>query len=314
MKTTIPEKLKKNSYLFFIYKLVIFLAIVFILDFGIGNLLRYYYFRQESGEQYRTTFAIDSVNADVLIFGSSRANHHYHPEIFESLLNMNFYNTGRDGSTLFYHYALLRGILNRYSPKIIILDLNRATFRKEQASYDRLSSLLPYYRRHNEIRPVLEMKSRFEKIKLISSIYPFNSMILTIAAGNMEFNKNRRSDNKGYVPVYRILNEEMVIENDSIEYPIDKNTITAFEYFIRDCLNARVKLIIVCSPYYIKYLFSDYSSSVAKEISDKAGVCFIDFSQDPDFLCCPDLFADKSHLNDKGARLFSEMLIKKIVK
>jgi len=32
---------------------------------------------------YRTTYVMDSTKADILVFASSRASHHYVPEIFE---------------------------------------------------------------------------------------------------------------------------------------------------------------------------------------------------------------------------------------
>ena len=37
-------------------------------------------------------------------------------------MKLSFYNAGRDGNFMFYHLAVLKGVLNRYSPKIVILD------------------------------------------------------------------------------------------------------------------------------------------------------------------------------------------------
>ena len=82
------HKIKKNVYQKFLMKLFfLFITLVF-LDFIIGGLLSIFYFKQQSGVQYRTTYSIEKTTADLLIFGSSTATHNYHPEIFQKRLNI----------------------------------------------------------------------------------------------------------------------------------------------------------------------------------------------------------------------------------
>ena len=306
------HKVRNNPYLFFLFKLFSLFAIVFCLDFLIGNALRYFYFKQESGLQFRTTYSIDSTKAHLLVFGASRANHHYHPDIFEERLNLSYSNVGRDGNSIFFHYAMLKGVLKRYSPQIIILDFVSGEFKQSQDSYDRLSSLLPYYRTHPEMRPIIELKSPYEKLKLCSSIYPYNSEILAIAAGNAEFNKKRKGDNKGYVPLIYTWQGSMKIDSTSFKYELDSVKIKYFELFIKDCIQSKVKLYIACSPYYIKFKKPDYSLILAKEIAKKYNIDFFDYSEDSVFINNSNLFVDPGHLNDEGAKVFSDRLIDKI--
>ena len=127
-------------------------------DFIIGNLLRKLYFSQISGLLHRTTYSIDKTEADILIFGSSRANHHYDSKLFEESTGQYTYNTGRDGNFIFYQTALLKSILKRYKPKQIILDFE-GTFAFNQNDYDRIAALLPYYKSHKEIRDIVLLKS-----------------------------------------------------------------------------------------------------------------------------------------------------------
>jgi len=141
------------------YRALVFAAMVVILDLVVGRILNHYYFTQRAGEEFRATYAIEKSNADIVIIGASRANHQYHPEIFENRLQMTCYNAGRDGSSMFYYYGILKAITSRYSPKLIILDFSR-DFEMKQNSYDRLAMLAPYYEKHPEIRPVVELKSR----------------------------------------------------------------------------------------------------------------------------------------------------------
>ena len=307
-------KIKKNPTKYFFFKLVIFFSIVFILDYSIGNVLNYFYFKQESGLQYRTTYSIEKTTADILIFGSSRANHHYDPDVFEKRLNLSYYNVGRDGNFILYHSAVLKGVLKRYSPKIVILDFIDDEFRKNQQNYDRLSSLLPYYRMHPEMRSIIELKSKFEKLKMLSCIYPYNSSMLTIAVGNTEFNKKRRGDIQGYVPLTKVWNRTIQIDSISTNYETDTIKIRAYKTFIHNCIQSKVKLYIVCSPYFINSNHTEHSVRIGQEIAKRNNVEFLDFSKDSTFINNSTLFADISHLNEVGAKLFSNKIIDKITK
>lgn len=183
------------------YKFLLLLGILFILDLAIGRTLEHFYFTQTSGAFYRTTYSMDSTNADILIFGSSRANHHYDPRIFEKELGMSCYNTGRDGNFLLYNYAIFETITQRYNPKIVIFDVNRNELSSTSDDYERLSSLLPYKNRNYAIDKTIALSDPYMKIKCLSKIYPYNSLLLTIVIGNTEMNKKRKSDINGYVPL-----------------------------------------------------------------------------------------------------------------
>jgi hypothetical protein len=306
------NKVRKIKSLNFLYKLFIFILIVFIFDFTIGSLLKYYYFKQSSGFYYRTTYSIEKTKADILIFGTSKANHQYSPEIIESRLKLTYYNVGRDGSSIFYHYAVLKSVLKRYNPKVIILDITEE-FEKTQTSYDRISMLLPYYEDHTEIRPIIELKSQFEKIKLLSKLYPYNSLVFSILAGNTEFNKSRHIDNKGYVPMSKVWNAS--IQHYSVPFydEIDSTKVRIFESFIKDCKNSGIKLYIVASPNYYTIGFINKSNLIAKEIAQKYKIKFLDHSSDSLFLNNNIFFADPGHLNNKGAIIFSNIIVDEII-
>lgn len=307
-------KIKKNRYTYFILKLIILFTMIFVLDYSIGNMLRYYYFRQQSGMLFRTTYSIEDTKANLLIFGSSRANHDYYPNIFENRFNLSYYSVGRDGSYLFYHYAVLKGILKRYTPKIVILDFKGGEFSQDPDSYTRISSLLPYYKSHPEMRSIIELKSTFEKFKLLSSIYPYNSSMFTIAIGNIELNKKRRGDIKGYIPLTNRYTGLIETDGSPVKYETDSTKIIIYKAFIQDCIHSKIKLYIVCSPSLIKTRHTDYSILLAQQIAKNNNVPFFDYSTDSRFINSPWLFSDIVHLNNEGARAFSNILIDTILK
>lgn len=301
-------KLKKKPFQYFLLKLTVLFAFVFVFDFLIGNILSYYYFKQQRGAYYLTTYAIDSTKADLLIFGSSRANHHYQADAFEKRIGLSYYNAGRDGNFIFYHYAILQAVLKRYAPKMIILDFIHGEFLKDQNSYDRISSLLPYYRSHPEMRSIIELKSPYEKLKLLSHIYPNNSLLLIIAGGNAMFSEKKREDINGYMPLTKVWNDSIQNENTPVKYEIDSTKIKVYQLFIQDCINSKVTLYIVCSPYFIKFNHIDYSVNLGEGIAKKYNIPFFDYSKDSIFINNSKLFADPLHLNDEGAKIFSNML------
>lgn len=309
------SKIKQKGLPSLLFKTAVFLFILFILDFVFGTFLSNLYSKQKPGEIYRIGYVIDSTKADVLIFGASHANHHYVPENFEKRMNLSCYNTGRDGQIILYNYAILKSVLKRYSPKIAILDFSRDEFEVEQQSYDRLSALIPYYQSHPEIRKIVDLRSRYEKYKMFSHIYPYNSLIFSLIMGALESHKDRKNigEQNGYIPLnetcYRQLSEDTSYGSQNL----DTNKINCFKSFIKDCKNSNVQLFVVFSPILVKYPHQDPSITVAKSICKENDIPVYSFINDSSFYHTNFFTTDGTHLNDKGARVFTNQVIDSII-
>lgn len=294
------------------FKLIGWLAlivfIIFVFDRLIGTSLDFFYFNQKSGTGYQATYAIDSTEAEIIVFGSSRANHHYVTEIFENRLSMSCYNVARDGNFILYNYAVFKSITKRYNPKLLIFDITPEDLEYNTSEYDRLSRLLPYYDNHTEIRETVLLKNPFEKVKLFSKIYPYNSLILFIAMGNLEYNKKRAIDFNGYEPAYKkMTNIDLVTFNRSI-CNLDTNKINALQEIITICSQRKIELFFVYSPVW-RINMTDSCNSFISKLCLQNDIDYIDMSNDSLFLSNPQYFADKIHLNDSGARKFTELFI-----
>ncbi len=294
-----------------IFNLILVVVFAFVMDFAIGRILRYFYFQEVVGLHHRTTYSLETTKAELLVLGSSRANHHYVPEIFEKRLKISFYNTGRDGNRLLYNYAIFKSILKRYTPKIIILDIGFDELYYDPKELDRLSSLLPYYKNHPELRSLIEKRSPFEKIKFLSNIYPFNSSILTIAIGNMEINKTRKGDIKGYVPLKGIIKDNNINKLIIKDSQINMFKFKVLKKIAQICLLKQIKLFIIQSPVYAM-VHKTVSTEKCIQIANEYKAIFINTSNNPFFLNKPALFQDKSHLNCRGAIEFSKIIVDKI--
>ena len=303
-------KAKKQHWLFFFLNVLLLFVIVFAIDQVSGKILKHYYFKQQSGLQYRTTYSLEKTTAPLLVFGSSKANYHYIPEPFEKELGMEYYNVGRDGCHIFYHYALLKSVLKRYTPKVIILDFTFSDIQQNEESYERLSCLLPYYSTHPEIRPEVELKSSMEKIKLLSAVYPFNSAAFTIFKGNTSGREDAELKAKGFVPLLRTWNKPLAAPSDTTGINFtDTLKVKYLEFFINDCKAAGIKLFISFSPMYLKYQQSPPPIETAKKIAAAHNIGFYNFLTDTSFTNNPELFSDQSHLNDRGAKVYSEKFV-----
>jgi len=132
-------------------------------------------------------------------------------------------------------------------------------------------------------------------------------MLINILTGNMEFNKEKNKDFKGYVPLYNVWNTKRTSSKTAANYEFDENKIKAFEDFIQLCKSNNIDLYVVVSPVFYDYE-TDYTITTCKNICSENNVPFYDFTKNQDFLKKPEWYADVLHLNDSGAKVFSEVL------
>lgn len=298
----------KNKYIRFIENSILFIAIVFIMDFTIGNILRHFYFTQKSGGNYHLTYSIDSTEAEIIILGSSRACHHYIPKIMEDSLNLACFNSGRDGNYTLFSYAIYKSIIERYEPEIVLMDLNPNELFTDPKGYDYLASLLPYYKTKKEIQSIIHLKSEFEKLKLLSGIYPFNSKLLQICWGNLQ--KEDINVLKGYMPLFGNLADTVIAFSKEINQEIDPNIIKVLDTFASECKTRHIQLIFIQSPRY-KIVSQETIVSVISELAAKNNAEFWNYVNDKMFLK-PEYFKDYAHMNDLGASEFTKAIAGRI--
>jgi hypothetical protein len=218
-------------------------------------------------------------------------------------LNLSFYNAGRDGAYILHNYAIFRAITKRYSPDLIIFDIRPEEFEYNVREYDMLSLLLPYSD-HPEIMDVIDLKGPFEKVKRLSAIYPYNSLVFQIIMGNLEKGKERYKSENGFVPLTRVMEPETMEKEDYAGWSMDKNKINALLDIRNICRQKKISLLVVQSP-----LWRTPSDCVGwTRFVESNEITYLDLSGQDIFLSKPRYFSDKYHLNRQGAEAFSMML------
>ncbi len=294
----------------FFLKLTLIVLLLILIDHESGIIENHFYFHENNGEGSQISFVINDVTADMLIFGSSRANHHYVPEVFENRLHYTCYNAGKDGNFLLYNYAIFKAIVKRYDPKLVIFDIRPYELGDIDSEYERLSLLMPYYNNIPEIRQVVDLRGPFEKLKHISSIYPYNSMLFQIIRGNLKKDKGTESDSEGYIPLHKLMKKEKIKHWDLSNISIDQNKINALYDIISTCKQKHIELVFVYSPI---WKINDEKNNQISKICSAQNIRYFDMSNDTEFMNNPQYFEDLSHLNDEGARIFSNLLANKLL-
>lgn len=304
------------------FKVIVFVLLVVLVDQFIGYTLYKLYFTQRFGQNASLNYAFKTCKTDILIFGNSRAQHHYDTRIIEDCLQMSCYNAGQDGGhSILMQYAQIKIITERYSPKIIILEFSPNNVSLSSESYEKLSILLPYYSIYPELRPLILLRGPYERLKLLSAIYPFNSNIINILRFNTNTHAARKKDFQGFVPINdKVLNLGMLKIRPEVtpKMSIDTNMVNALKDVIRICKEKEIKLFIISSP--IFHQVNEIQSpptpaaKIALDIIRKENIAYLDFTNDPTFAGHPDWFADNVHLNGRGATVFSKLLSSLIIK
>ena len=294
----------------FLRKLLIVGLLVVALDFVLGMGLKYLFFAQKSGPHQRATYAMQEGEEEMVILGSSRAYHQYVPEVFTESLGYSCYNTGRGGQSVLYCDALLKAVVNRYTPKLVVMDVNTLELYEDDRFFDRLSVLLPYYQQHPEIQPVLQQRNPWEGMKMFSRVYPYNSMILTI----LKYQFAEQTTYQGYRPLKGQLERDTLpVLTPSFGPSLDDRKVLALESVIQSCIKHQIPLVLVLSPVQMQ-LANNASVARIQEVAETYHIPFYNFSEHSEFLSHPEWFKDLTHLNDEGARRFSAELAGKLDK
>jgi hypothetical protein len=294
-------------------KLLILLALLFVLDRGIGALLEHFFFTKKSGFDARANYVINKTNADVLIFGSSKAAEHYNSRLLQDSLHLSVYNAGRDLSYIYYHYAILEAALKRYTPKLVILDTRPNEFEvfPGHEDLDRLNVLLPYYDTHPELRDIILMRSTLERYKLLSKMYPYNSLILQELIELLPLERYKKDDSElGYIGKTGQWNKPKppYVVDDAI----DTAAAAFYKKFVELCKAKHVKLMVTFSPLY-QNIDAERNKNVAciQRICKANNIPVFSYLHDAEFSNV-DYFFNDLHLNRKGSTIFSNRIVPQI--
>ena len=287
----------------------IFCFFLVAVDWAVGSWSEKMYHQSKYGIFRRQIYCLTESQDDLMILGSSRAAHHYVPQIFEDSLGMSCYNAGSDGMCIYYHYGILASRIQRgCPPKMVILEVIGTDVEVSQGATFSLDAALdryaPHYGEFAEIDSLFAFNGWKEKMKMMSKTYKYNSkLVQTIKCNYIPWPEDR-----GYEALFGVMQVAQgekvadVLSPTSDNPNIEERKLVYLQKFIDDCKNNDIKLVMCYSPYYGQAI--PKSIQMIEEMARKNDVSFLNYGNDVRFQK-PEYFQDASHLNDKGAKEFS---------
>ncbi|HNW60245.1 MAG TPA: SGNH/GDSL hydrolase family protein [bacterium] len=303
----------------FLGKLALFIVLLIAADFTLGKVIDHFFRKTLYGENWSKENWLLSRPCEVVCFGSSRTFRHYIPAVMQDSLGMTVFNAGANGQYVFYAYALEQLMLERYTPKVIILDLlpnfvTQAESAEEELG--RMSAMAPYAD-HPVVAELLTGGQFNEKIKLRSRLYRYNSRLLSLASNY--FNTPGATDN-GFVAIgktrFRALHG-FADDLDKNPAPVyDPRRIAVLKAFIASA-RARGALVVLAFSPTVQPLSPKVEQILAwyDQFARETNTAFIKITSAayPQFYD-QSLYSDLIHMNEPGGRAYTPIFVSELKK
>jgi len=304
-----------GEYWIFIRKLLLFGIILLVVDLSAGYIMDKLLVRAPYGNFGRLNYIINQCNDDILVFGSSRAVHHYDPVMIQDSLKMSCYNCGFDGNGILLMNGLYQMMSKRHTPKIIIYEVSSRFDSGIDDNTKYLGWLRPFYK-NNSIAELFDEIDPIEKYKLISNLYRWNVKFLQLSTDNIKDFKKTISGYKPHEGImddlsrYQGLKSLKETKNSLVEPPSDSVKIKRLVELINTCKAKGTKLFFYVSPSYCTTPVSQ--NNIVRKIAKENQVPFVDHGIEPSIYTDYTLFKDRTHLNKQGAEMYTSIVISEI--
>jgi len=259
-----------------------------------------------------------SINADVIVNGSSKALVHVSPFILDSVLQLSSYNLGINGHD-FYMQHCKYSIYEQHNtkPKLIVQIISNSTLIKREDLYQ-LEQFLPYL--HDSI--LVQNTKDYIGLDFFDYSLPFvryfgHSKIIKegiLSYFNIQ-TPQKKSKYKGYAP--KSLQWDNSFDRFKKYFPKGKTlephelSIQKFKEFIKRQRQNNIPLVLIYPPTYApsqKYISNRVQiMNLYQAIAQEHQVLLLDYSHIP-LTNQQDFFYNSQHLNKQGAELFSRRL------
>lgn len=289
----------------FVLKVLVFFAIIAIVDIAGGWGLKWLAAHARGGFTLRDNYICDSLQTDILLSGSSRCVRHYNPQIISDSLGVSCYNSGQMGNGIILNYGRLKMLNERQKPKLVIYDLHPGfDMLVGDDNHRYLTWLKGHYDREG-IADIFCSVDNTEKYKMMSQLYRYNSRIIELVSDYLQPLSNAKPDGfsplKGEIDRLKIRSKVKTPHH----YRFDSLKLEYINKYIQE-VGAK-HIVFVVSPSW--YGMDTLQFKPVKEICEQQHIAFIDYSNSPKYVHNDTFFKDGSHMNAKGADEFTKDLV-----
>jgi len=296
----------------FIKRLIIIIIITLVADRILFYPVRFFYKRTTTTDEYKLNSTINKINDPVVFMGSSRCHHNYIPSIISDTLKTGIYNAGLWGArNIYFQFALLSNILERYTPKTICYEIHPTDYLQTPFStIDKVGNLKPFIGYSSGCDDVLKKADYYYKSQL-SGLYRYNSEFPNLLLGN--FFIRTMVHFKGYKPLFGEMDTKYgKTTPEKFPYAIDKDKINYLQAFIDKCREKKINLIFLFAPMYA--VEKNNAFLIIDSIVKKNGIPFINHYNFEGITGHPEYYYDFGHLNENGAKKYSSIIASELKK
>lgn len=287
-----------KQFLIFICKIVLGTVLVAVLLDGLYTVI---FLQCKNRGKIDNIYNSEGEKYDVIILGSSRANNHFVPKMFEEK-GLKAFNYGMSGSHLFETSLMLKLMIERkYQIKNVILeaDLNLAGKKRSEGIS---CAFLPYIHNSEVVKSHFETQKDFNELYYIP-FYRYIKYENKIGFREMFFNavhkRTANLDNDGYYPLIGVENGNM--KNNIVNLnPLPHNRY--YEEIKSICKANHINLITVMTPMCENVTGMDYFDKVTK--------AYPEIHNYENVVVDNKYFSSCGHMNDTGAKIFTARILK----
>ena len=265
----------------YLLKIALFFGIVAVMDVGFGQACEWLQAHAKGGRMKSVRQTVLVQEADVVIMGSSRAHHHYVPSIISDSLNVTAYNAGVNGNGIVLATGLYEMMNKRYTPKVIIYDVEPAfdinVYAEDGNNTRYIGWLRPYFS-DPAVKQVVTRVDPSERYKNLSSMFRYNSRIMDLLKDQVVTSDYSKD---GYAPLKGVMTKEPDWKPGGETGQTDSLKLNMLEEFVEKLSKSDTRLIVMASPKY--GAVSSEAFGPVKDICGRYGVEFWDYYSDPRF-------------------------------
>lgn len=254
------------------------------------------------------------MEVDIAILGSSRAFVHYDPSIIQDSTGMSCYNLSIDGGCQTMQFAIWKNLIQHNpAPRIVVQNVEYVSFGKRKTLYEKERYL-----------PFIDQPQFYDHLILIDpTLWQDRYVPMFRYHGHWELIKDAANYYRGMDPRlpydlnngHRYVDSEFSGPEEINDYPLDNEDLELGKklllQMVSDCKTSGSHLILTYAPEFDNGKNPD--NPILEEIiqlyhrvaTENSHVSFWDMRDSP-ISSDKDFFADNYHMNEAGARIFSQ--------
>lgn len=292
-------------------KISIIAFVTALIDYSLGLYLDKLYQKNEGPyANGHLNYYLHHIKPDTLFVGSSRVMHHVDTRLFSE----NTYNLSHASMHIGFQAALIDVLEQQKKlPKKVLflhIEANELGEKSEKSLREEIQYLNYYYSKNEYIKSEINKISTFEFVKHWSKLYSFSgysSLLITNPIQNI----NTKPLPRGYHPLIGTnLSQEL---DPNFKKNFKSHPLFNYLNHIKEvCQRNNIELICFTTPYFINEKYEYKQNEILGEQLAKKKYKYLNYSSVKNRL--PYLYEDSSywydhmHLNEKGARIFTQLL------